>query len=253
MKLIKPICFFDLETTGVNISKDRIVEICIVKVCPDGKKEVKNWLVNPTVPIPKEASDIHRITDEKVADSPTFKAIAPDVLAMLKGTDLGGFNSNRFDIPLLVEELLRAECDFDFSKINMVDVQVIYHKMEPRNLSAAYSFYCNKELEDAHSAEADTLATHEIFEAQMNKYEELNGTLKAVSDFSKHKKNADFAGFVGINKKGKEVLNFGKYKDKTVEDILESDPGYFNWIQNAEFPLYTKKVLTSIKSRKFNR
>ena len=253
MKLTKPICFLDLETTGVNISKDRIVEISIVKVYIDNKKEVKTWRVNPTIPIPKEVYEIHGISDQDVADSPTFKEIASEILVLLKGSDLGGFNSNRFDIPLLTEELLRAECNFDFSKVNMVDAQVIYHKMEPRNLSAAYRFYCNKELEGAHSAEADTLATYEIFEAQMNKYQELSGTLEEISDFSRYKKNADFAGFIGIDKQGKEVFNFGKHKNKIVEDIFKSDPGYFSWIQKAEFPLYTKKILTSIKLRELNR
>ena len=253
MKLSKPICFFDLETTGSNISKDRIVEICIAKMYPDNNMEVKTWMVNPMIPISKEASSIHGITDEKVAEFPTFKIITPEVLDMLKDSDLCGFNSNRFDVPLLVEEFIRAECDFNFSQVNMIDVQVIYHKMEPRNLSAAYRFYCNKELERAHSAEADALATHEIFMAQINKYKTLNGTLKALSNFSKHKKSADFAGFIGINGEGKEVFNFGKHKNKIVEDIIKDDPGYFNWLQNSEFPLYTKKILRDIKLKKLNK
>ena len=214
LKLSKPICFFDLETTGVNISKDRIVEISILKVYPDGKEVKKTWLVNPEMTIPKEVIDIHGITNEKVANEPTFKAIAKDVQAMIKDSDLGGFNSNRFDIPLLAEEMLRADIDFDMKNRVSVDVQTIFHKMEQRTLVAAYKFYCDKNLEDAHSAEADTFATYEVLKAQLSKYNDLENDTKFLSDVSSHKKNADFAGFIHFNKDGAECFSFGKHKTK---------------------------------------
>lgn len=252
LNLTKPICFFDLETTGVNISKDRIVEISILKVFPDGKEVKKTWLVNPEMTIPKEVIDIHGITNEKVANEPTFKAIAKDVQAMIKDSDLGGFNSNRFDIPLLAEEMLRADIDFDMKNRVSVDVQTIFHKMEQRTLVAAYKFYCDKNLEDAHSAEADTFATYEVLKAQLSKYNDLENDTKFLSDFSSHKKNADFAGFITFNKDGEECFSFGKHKNKPVLDVLEQESGYFGWLLNADFPLYTKKVLTAIKLRAFN-
>jgi len=247
LKLHKPLCIFDLETTGINISKDRIVEICILKVFPDASRESKTWLVNPEMPIPKESSDIHGITDEMVADKPTLKEIAPKIIDMIKDSDLGGFNSNRFDIPLLAEELLRVGFDFDLSKHKPIDVQTIFHKMEPRNLSAAYQFYCGKSLENAHSAEADTLATFEILDAQVGKYDELGDDAHSLSEFSFHKRSADLAGFIIYNDKEEEIFSFGKYKGQKVLDVFDKDPGYFGWIQNADFPLYTKKILTAIK------
>ncbi|GJN62409.1 3'-5' exonuclease [Elizabethkingia anophelis] len=247
LKLHKPLCIFDLETTGINISKDRIVEICILKVFPDASRETKTWLVNPEMPIPKESSDIHGITDEMVADKPTLKEIAPKIIDMIKDSDLGGFNSNRFDIPLLAEELLRVDFDFDLSKHKPIDVQTIFHKMEPRNLSAAYQFYCGKSLENAHSAEADTLATFEILDAQVGKYDELGDNAHSLSEFSFHKRSADLAGFIIYNDKEEEMFSFGKYKGQKVLDVFDKDPGYFGWIQNADFPLYTKKILTAIK------
>ncbi|GAA4281542.1 3'-5' exonuclease [Gaetbulibacter aestuarii] len=252
LNLNKPICFFDLETTGINISKDRIVEIAILKVHPNGDEERKTWLVNPEMPIPKEASDIHGITDDKVADAPTFKEIAKDVYNVIKDADLGGFNSNRFDIPLLAEEMLRAEIDFDMKNRKAVDVQTIFHKMEQRTLSAAYQFYCDKNLEDAHSAGADTDATYEVLKAQIAKYEDLENDMNFLSEFSSRKKFADFAGFISYNKKGEECFSFGKHKGKLVTEVLEKEPGYFGWLLNADFPLYTKKVLTAIKLRNFN-
>jgi len=252
LNLTKPICFFDLETTGVNISKDRIVEISILKVFPNGTEECKTWLVNPEMIIPKEVIAIHGITNEKVASEPTFKAIAKDVQAMIKDSDLGGFNSNRFDIPLLAEEMLRAELDFDMKNRVSVDVQTIFHKMEQRTLVAAYKFYCDKNLDDAHSAEADTLATYEVLKAQVAKYEDLENNTKFLSNFSSRKKFADFAGFINFNKKGEECFSFGKHKGKRVVDVLDKEPGYFGWLLNADFPLYTKKVLTAIKLRAFN-
>jgi len=252
LNLTKPICFFDLETTGVNISKDRIVEISILKVFPNGTEERKTWLVNPEMQIPKEVIAIHGITNEKVANEPTFKAIANDVHAMIKDSDMGGFNSNRFDIPLLAEEMLRAEHDFDMKNRVSIDVQTIFHKMEQRTLVAAYKFYCDKNLEDAHSAEADTFATFEVLKAQLSKYEDLENNTKFLAEFSTHKKFADFAGFINYNKDNEECFSFGKHKNKRVVDVLEKEPGYFGWLLNADFPLYTKKVLTAIKLRSFN-
>ena len=247
-----PICFFDLETTGVNISKDRIVEISILKVFPNGTEERKTWLVNPEMQIPEEVIAIHGITNEKVANEPIFKAIAKDVHAMIKGSDLGGFNSNRFDIPLLAEEMLRADIDFDMKNRVSVDVQTIFHKMEQRTLVAAYKFYCNKNLDDAHSAEADTFATYEVLKAQISKYEVLDNNTNFLAEFSTRNKFADFAGFITFNKDNEECFSFGKHKNKRVVDVLEKEPGYFGWLLNADFPLYTKKVLTAIKLRSFN-
>ncbi len=252
LNLTKPICFFDLETTGINISKDRIVEISILKVYPDGKEENYTRLVNPTIPIPAEVIDIHGISDEDVADKPTFSELAKEIHNMIKDSDLGGFNSNRFDIPLLAEEMLRADIDFDMKNRLSVDVQTIFHKMEQRTLVAAYKFYCDKNLEDAHSAEADTLATYEVLKAQVDKYSDLENDTKFLAEFSSRKKFADFAGFLIYNKEGEECFSFGKHKGKRVVDVLENEPGYFGWILNADFPLYTKKVLTSIKLRSFN-
>jgi DNA polymerase-3 subunit epsilon len=252
LNLTKPICFFDLETTGVNISKDRIVEISILKIFPNGKEESKTWLVNPEMPIPKEVTAIHGITDEDVADKPTFKEVAKEIHNMIKDSDLGGFNSNRFDIPLLAEEMLRAEIDFDMKNRVAVDVQTIFHKMEQRTLSAAYKFYCNQELVGAHGAEADTKATFEVLKAQISKYEEIENDIKFLSEFSSRKQFADFAGFIAFNKKGEECFSFGKHKGKLVTQVLEEEPGYFGWLLNADFPLYTKKVLTAIKLRNFN-
>uniref|UniRef100_UPI0039A6FA06 exonuclease domain-containing protein n=1 Tax=Ornithobacterium rhinotracheale TaxID=28251 RepID=UPI0039A6FA06 len=252
LNLHKPICFFDLETTGINVGNDKIVEISILKVYPNGEKENRTWLVNPERSIPPETTAIHGISDDDVKDQPTFKELAPKVVEILKDSDIAGFNSNRFDVPLLAEELLRAGQDIDLKKCRPIDVQVIFHKKEPRNLSAAYKFYCNKDLENAHSAAADTNATYEIFVEQVAKYEDLENDINFLSDYSQHYKNADFAGFIGFDQDGKEVFKFGKYKDQRVEDVLEKDAGYFGWIQNADFPLYTKKVLTEIKLRKLN-
>lgn len=252
LKLNRPICFFDLETTGTDVVKDRIVEIAILKIFPNGNKESKTWLVNPTVPIPPQSTAIHGITDEKVANEPTFKELAPQIHNMIKDSDLAGYNSDRFDIPLLVEELLRAEIDFDLKNRVTVDVQTIFHKKEERTLSAAYRFYCNQTLENAHSAEADTNATYEILKAQLDRYDDLENDIKSLSEFTTRKKAVDFAGFIALNDQGEEIFTFGKHKGAKVEDILEKEPGYFGWILNADFPLYTKKVLTGIKLRKLN-
>lgn len=252
LNLKKPICFFDLETTGVNISKDRIVEISILKIFPNGTQESKTWLVNPEMPIPAETTAVHGIDDAKVANEPTFKQLANKVSDMIKGCDLGGFNSNRFDIPLLAEELLRVGLDFDMRNTVAIDVQTIYHKMEKRTLSAAYKFYCDKDLDNAHSAEADTMATYEVLKAQLDKYPELENDPKFLAEFSSRKQFADFAGFIAYDDEGREVFSFGKHKGKLVETVMEEEPGYFGWIQNAEFPLYTKKVLTAVRLRRLN-
>lgn len=250
LNLSKPICFFDIESTGTNVVRDRIVEISVLKVFPNGNREARTWLVNPGVPIPKETTAIHGISDEKVAAEPTFKEIGPKVADMLKDADLAGYNSNKFDIPILAEEFLRAGINFDFSKKRAIDVQNIFHKKEQRTLEAAYRFYCDKDLKDAHSAEADTLATYEILKSQLDRYEDLDNNVDYLAQFSNRFRAADYAGFIIFNKNDVECFSFGKYKHKPVEEVLEKDPGYFGWIQNAEFPQYTKNVLTAIKLRK---
>lgn len=252
LQLNKPLCFFDIESTGTNIVKDRIVEISILKLLPNQNKESKTWLVNPEMPIPAEVTLIHGISDKDVENHPSFKQLAATINQFIKGCDLAGYNSNRFDIPMLAEEMLRAEQDFDLKNVNCIDVQTIFHKKEKRTLEAAYKFYCNKDLTDAHSAEADTNATYEVLEGQLQKYDDLENDVKWLADFSKHKEFADFAGFIRFNKEGKEVFSFGKHKGKLVDEVLTNEPGYFGWIQNADFPRYTKKVLTAIKLRQFN-
>ena len=253
LNLKRPIVFFDLETTGVNVSTDRIVEISIMKIHPDGKKEIKTRRINPGIPIPKESTEVHGISDEDVKDEPTFKALAKSLAQYIGNSDLAGFNSNKFDIPLLVEEFLRAGIDFDMSNRKCVDVQTIFHKMEKRTLGAAYQFYCNKELENAHSAEADTLATHEILEAQLDRYSELENDIDFLSEFSAQNKACDLMGRIIYNEEGIEVFNFGKHKGVSVEEIFKSQPSYYSWMMDGDFPLYTKKVLTAIKLRAFNK
>lgn len=252
LQLTKPICFFDLETTGTNVAKDRIVEISILKIFPNGNKESKTWLVNPEMPIPQEVIEVHGISNEKVANEPTFKQLSKEVYKMIKDSDLAGFNSDRFDIPLLAEEMLRADVDFDMKHMMSVDVQTIFHKMEKRTLGAAYKFYCDKDLEDAHSAEADTNATYEVLKAQLDRYPDLENNVKKLSQFTTRKQSLDFAGFIGVDENGQPIFAFGKHKGKTVDEVMESEPGYFGWILNADFPLYTKKVLTQIKLSKLN-
>ncbi|CAI8442451.1 MAG: DNA polymerase III PolC-type [Polaribacter sejongensis] len=249
LNLTKPIVFFDLETTGTNIATDKIIEISILKVFPNGNKESKTWLVNPEMVIPKESIDVHGITNEKVLTEPTFKELAPKINEMIAAADLAGFNSNRFDIPLLAEELMRAGIDFNMKNRKAIDVQVIFHKKEQRTLGAGYKFYCGKELEGAHGAEADTNATYEILLAQLDKYEDLENSVTALSDYSTHGVRADFAGFILMNDDNQEIFSFGKYKGRTVEAVFKENSGYHNWIQNADFPLYTKKVLREIKER----
>ncbi len=248
--MANPIVFFDLETTGINIVKDRVVEISVLKVMPNGKEEQKTIRVNPGMHIPEEASKVHGIYDEDVKDCPTFKGIAKELARYIEGCDLGGFNSNRFDIPLLAEEFLRAEVDFDMSKRKFVDVQTIFHKMEQRTLSAAYRFYCDKNLEDAHTAAADTMATYEVLKAQLDRYgDQLENNVDFLSKFSSQNRNVDFAGFIVLNDKGEEVFNFGKNKGMSVAKVLREQLGYYDWMLKSEFPLYTKKVLTQIKLR----
>ena len=253
LNLKNPIAFIDLETTGINVAKDRIVEISIVKVSPNGNEEVKTYRVNPEIPIPKHASAVHGIKDEDVKDEPTFKELGKNIAKYLEGCDLAGYNSNRFDFPLLAEEFLRADIDFDMRKRKFVDVQTIFHKMEQRTLSAAYQFYCNKELEGAHGAEADTKATYEVLKAQLDKYDKLENDIEYLSKFSSQNKNADFAGFIVFDENGVETFNFGKNKGVAVEKVLDEQPGYYGWIMNSDFPLYTKKILTEIKLRGFNK
>lgn len=249
LNLTKPLVFFDLETTGINIANDRIVEISILKIFPNGTQESKTWLVNPEIEIPPQVTAVHGITNEKVVNEPTFKELATTINDMIGDADLAGFNSNRFDIPLLAEELLRAGIDFDMENRKAVDVQVIFHKKEQRTLSAGYKFYCGKDLEDAHSAEADTMATYEILKAQLDKYDDIENSVDALSEYSAHTKRADFAGFILFDDEQNEIFSFGKYKGRKVEEVLKENPGYNSWIQQADFPLYTKKVLRQIKER----
>ena len=252
LNLKRPIVFFDLETTGVDTARDRIVEIALVKVLPDGRQIEKTRRINPGMHIPAEASAIHHITDEDVKDCPQFAQIAKSLAQFLEGCDFGGFNSNRFDLPVLVEEFLRAGVDVDFKRRRFIDVQNIFHKMEQRTLVAAYKFYCDKNLEEAHSAEADTLATYEVLKAQLDRYPELQNDVAALAEFSTRDKTADYAGRILINEKGEEVFGFGKYKGRKVEEIFDSEPSYYAWMMNGDFPLYTKKVITEIRCRRKN-
>ena len=250
LNLKNPLVFFDLETTGTNINADRIVEICYLKVYPNGNEESKTLRINPEMHIPEDASAIHGIYDADVADCPTFKDVAKKIASDIEGCDLAGFNSNRFDIPVLAEEFLRAGVDIDLMKRKFVDVQVIYHKLERRTLSAAYKFYCDKDLEDAHTAEADTRATYEVLKAQLDHYpEELVNDINFLSEYSCHTKNVDFAGRIVYNEQGVEVFNFGKYKGMSVAEVLKKDVGYFGWIMQGDFTLNTKNVLTKIRLR----
>ncbi len=265
--LTRPIAFFDLETTGVNVASDRIVELSFLKISPDGSREIKTKRINPTIPIPKQSSEIHGIYDADVANEPTFKAIAKSLADFLKDCDLAGYNSNKFDIPVLAEEFLRAEIDFDLKGRRFVDVQNIFHQMEQRTLKAAYKFYCGKNIENAHSAQADIEATYEVFLAQLEKYEgvafedkkgnistPIKNDIKALHDFTNINKNADLAGRIIFNEENIEVFNFGKHTGKSVEQVLREEPSYYAWMLNGDFPLYTKKILTDIKLRMaFNR
>ena len=249
LNLKRPIVFFDLETTGVDTAKDRIVEVSMIKIMPDGEEIVRTRRINPQMHIPEQATAIHGITDEDVKDCPTFALVAKSMAQFIDGCDFGGFNSNRFDLPMLVEEFLRAGVDVDFRRRRFVDVQNIFHKMEQRTLVAAYKFYCDKNLEEAHSAEADTRATYEVLMAQLDRYPELQNDVAALADFSERGQTADFAGRIGYNDKQEEVFNFGKYKGRRVEDVFREEPSYYAWMMNGDFPLYTKKVITEIYLR----
>lgn len=253
LNLKNPLVFFDLETTGTNINSDRIVEICYLKVHPNGNEEAKTLRINPEMHISEEASAVHGIYDADVADCPTFKSIARNIAKDIEGCDLAGFNSNRFDIPVLAEEFLRAEVDIDLSRRKFVDVQVIFHKMEQRTLSAAYKFYCGKNLDDAHSAEGDTRATYEVLKAQLDRYPELQNDIAFLSNYSSFNKNVDFAGRMVYNDAGVEVFNFGKYKGMPVTEVLQRDPGYYGWIQSSDFTLNTKAMLTKIRLRELTQ
>ncbi len=249
LKLKRPIIFFDLETTGVDTANDRIVEISLVKIEVNGDKQVKTRRINPEMPIPAEATAVHGITDEDVKDAPTFKQIAKSLAQFIEGCDFGGFNSNRFDLPMLVEEFMRAGVDVDFRKRKFIDVQNIFHKKEQRTLVAAYKFYCDKDLDNAHSAEADTLATYEVLEAQIERYGDIGSTVEELAAFSTHNEVVDFAGRIALNDKGEEVFTFGKYKGRKVEDVFRAEPSYYSWMMQGDFPLYTKKVITEIRLR----
>ena len=248
LQLTKPLAFIDLETTGINLATDRIIEIAIVKVLPDAKRSVKRKLINPQIPIPKQSSDLHGITNEMVKDAPTFKEVAQELKQMLDGCDVAGYNSNRFDIPMLVEEFLRAEVDFDMKGRRLLDVQNIFHRMEQRTLSAAYKFYCNKVLDGAHSAEIDATATHEILIAQLGRYPDLGNSIDSVLKLIGEEPIVDFARRF-ILENGVEVFNFGKYKGRAVAEVLRTEPQYYDWMMKGDFPQYTKQKLTEIRTR----
>ncbi len=260
LKLNKPIAFFDIEATGLNVTKDRIVEISVLKILPTGDKEIRTWLLNPDYPISEEASKIHGYTNNDLTGKPVFKQVAKEINNFFTNCDLAGYNSLRFDIPMLVEEFLRTDVDFEVNKRKLVDVQNIFMKMEQRTLSAAYRFYLNKDLKNAHGAEADTVATFEILEAQLDKYKNSEFTdregntstpvindIQALQEFSNFNKNADLMGQIIFNKDGKETINFGKHKGKTVEEVFLNEPSYYSWIMKSDFPQYTKNLLTNIK------
>jgi DNA polymerase-3 subunit epsilon len=253
LKLERPVMFFDLETTGTDIMRDRIVEISMIKVMPDGSDQQRTVRVNPGCHIPEESSAIHHIYDEDVADKPQFKEIAAALKDSFAGCDLAGFNSNRFDIPLLAEEFARVGIDFDLSDVRFIDVQTIFHKKEQRTLSAAYKFYCSKNLEDAHSATADTRATYEVLLAQLDRYEDLPNDVAQLADYSSQTRNVDLMGRLIYDDQHREVINFGKYKGRLAADVLRRDPGYFSWIQQGDFPSNTKRAFMAIKLRNQNR
>lgn len=252
LQLKRPLVFLDLETTGVNIGSDRIIEIALLKIHPGGAKENRIHRLNPTIPIPAESSRIHGIYDKDVANSPTFSQLAAEFNHFLGGCDMAGYNSNKFDIPLLIEEFTRSGIHFDLTGRKLVDVQNIFHKMEQRTLSAAYKFYCNKDLTNAHSAEADTMATFEVLLAQLEKYESLKNDVDYLSDFSSVSKNVDLAGRIVMNDQGQEVFNFGKYKGKVVLEVFKAEPSYYDWMMKGDFATNTKTVITQIRLKQFN-
>jgi len=248
LQLTRPLAFIDLETTGVNLAIDRIVEIAIVKISNDGTRLVKRKLINPLIPIPKASSDIHGITNEMVKDAPTFKQVANEYKQFLENSDLAGYNSNRFDLPMLMEEFLRAGLEFNITDRKLVDVQRIYHMLEPRTLSAALKFYCDKNLDNAHSAEADAAATLDILQAQIEKYTQLGSTVDSIIQFIGEEEIVDFARRF-IMENGVEIFNFGKHKCRPVSDVLKSEPQYYDWMMKGDFPMHTKQKLTEILNR----
>ena len=249
LNLKRPIVFFDLETTGVDTARDRIVEISMIKIMPDGEEQTRTRRLNPGIPIPPEATAVHGITDEDVRDCPTFARVAKSLADFIRGCDFGGFNSNRFDLPVLVEEFMRAGVDVDFHRRRFVDVQNIFHKKEQRTLVAAYRFYCGKELDDAHAAEADTRATYEVLQAQLDRYDDLENDIDFLADYSSQGRCADFAGRILNNERGEEIFNFGKFRGCSVAEVFRREPSYYSWMMNGDFPLYTKKVITEIRLR----
>jgi len=248
LQLTNPLAFIDLETTGINISTDRIVEIAIVKILQDGTKQVKRKLINPQIPIPKAASDVHGITNEMVKDAPTFKQAANEIKQFINNCDLAGYNSNRFDIPMLIEEFLRAGLEFSTDAIKTLDVQKIFHMIEQRTLTAAYKFYCNKQLTDAHSAEADATATWEVLEAQVQRYPQIGNTVQSIVKFTGEDDIVDFARRF-IKENGIEIFNFGKHKGKSVAQVLKEEPQYYDWMMKGDFSMNTKQKLTEILNR----
>ncbi len=251
LKLKRPIVFLDLETTGINVAADRIVEISLLKITPNGKEQWMTTLINPEMPIPPKVTALHGISDADVVNAPKFKDIAKNLAVFLEGCDLAGYNAIKFDIPVLAEEFLRTNNDFNFRKRRYVDVQVIFHKKEQRTLAAAYQFYCKKDLKNAHTAEADTAATYEVLKSQLDTYPDLENDVEKLADFSAFNNNADFAGRIILDENGIEMFNFGKHKGKPVEQVFREEPSYYSWMMNGDFPLYTKKVLTEIKLRTF--
>ncbi len=249
LQLKKPIVFFDLETTGVNILRDKIVEISYIKVMPSGEEEERTLRINPGMPIPPEATAVHHITDDDVKDKPRFKDVAKELARVFVGCDIAGFNSNRFDVPLLMQEFANAGVEIDMARHNFVDVQNIFHKMEQRTLVAAYKFYCGKDLDDAHSANADTRATYEVLKAQLDRYPSLKNDVAYLAEFSSMNKNADLMGRIIFNEAGKEVFNFGKYKGQEVEKVFAREPSYYSWMMQGEFAENTKQVITRIRMR----
>jgi DNA polymerase III subunit epsilon len=253
LNLKRPIAFIDLETTGISVSTDRIVELSVLKISPNGKEEWMSTRVNPEMAIPPRSTAIHGIKDEDVAKAPAFKEVAKNLASFLEGCDLAGYNAVKFDIPVLAEEFLRVNIDFNFRKRRYIDVQVIFYKKEQRTLSAAYQFYCQKELEGAHGSKADTAATFEVLKSQLDRYEDLENDVEKLADYSSFNSIVDFAGRIILDENGVEIFNFGKHKGKAVEKVFAEEPAYYSWMMNGDFPLYTKKVLTEIKLRSFGK
>lgn len=252
IQLHRPLAFFDLETTGLTVGADRIVEISILRLQPDGSRQVYTRRINPEIPIPPFASQVHGIYDKDVTNEPTFRQLAPEIAAFIGNADLAGYNSNKFDVPMLVDEFLRVGVQFDMKGRRLVDVQNIFHKMEQRTLAAAYKFYCGKEIENAHSAEADITATYEVLMAQLERYDALAKDVDGLHNFSSVNKNVDLAGRIVYNDKKEEVFNFGKHKGKTVREVFSREPSYYDWMMGGDFPLETKQVLTALRLREKN-